>query len=231
MVLATLIRGASREAAWRIEEARAIKQFTSTQDLAARAQLDAGDLHALAAADALLSLAGNRRQALWQSVASVPDKGLLRPANIDETPVMMTAPSEAESIVADYRHTGLTLGRHPLALLRERLTKMKFLNADALSTFSDGQFARGCGIVTVRQRPGTAKGVVFVTLEDESGTVNTIIHPGLVEKQRSEVMHASLLGVYGRWQSMHNVRNLIAMRLVDLSHMLGELDTRSRDFS
>ena len=107
---------------------------------------------------------------------------------------------------------------------------MRFIAAANLNRFNNGQLARGCGIVTVRQRPGTAKGVVFVTLEDETGNVNVIIWPSLVKQQRKEVMGASLLGVYGVWQCQNNVRNLIAKRLVDLSHLLGELGTRSRNF-
>lgn len=225
------IRGMEQEAAWRIEEARAIRPFSDTNDLASRAQLNAGHLQALASANALESLTGNRRQALWQAVVSVPDKGLLRTATVTEAPVELDAPSEAENIVADYHHLGLTLGRHPLALLRTTLNKMRFLPADVLNTFENGQLARGCGIVTVRQRPETAKGVIFVTLEDETGNVNVIVWPKLVEKQRAELLGASLLGVYGKWQCHNNVRHLVAMRLVDLSHLLGALDTRSRDFA
>jgi error-prone DNA polymerase len=96
--------------------------------------------------------------------------------------------------------------------------------------FSNGQLARGCGIVTVRQKPETAKGVVFVTIEDEAGSINVICWASLVEQQRREIMSAQLLGVYGVWQSANNVRHLVAKRLVDLSHLLGQLDTRSRDF-
>ena len=107
---------------------------------------------------------------------------------------------------------------------------MRFIPSDVLAGFSNGQLARGCGIVTVRQRPSTAAGVVFITLEDEAGTVNVICWPSLVEQFRSEVMGAQLLGVYGVWQAESNVRHLVAKRLVDLSHLLGELDTRSRDF-
>lgn len=224
------IKGLEQEAAWRIEEARAIQQFETTADLASRANLNAGHLNALASANALESLSGNRRQALWEAVASVPDKGLLRSATVIEEPVEMDAPSEAENIVADYRHLGLTLGRHPLALLRPRIAAMKFLPAEILNQFDNGRLARGCGIVTVRQRPETAKGVVFVTIEDESGNVNVICWPNLVEQQRRELMGAKLLGVYGVWQCERNVRHLVAKRLVDLSHMLGELDTRSRNF-
>ncbi len=224
------INGLKRDAAWRIEEARAIQQFTSISDLSSRAKLDRQDIQALANANALESLAGNRHQAMWQSVVSIPDKGLLRDANVHEAHIELSAPSEGDTIIADYRSLGLTLGRHPLALLRERLNKMRFLRSNVLQVSADGMFARGCGIVTVRQRPQTAKGVLFLTIEDETGNVNVICWQNVVEQFRKEIYGASLLGVYGRWQSQQNVRHLIAMRLVDLSHLLGELETRSRDF-
>ncbi|PRC93845.1 error-prone DNA polymerase [Solimicrobium silvestre] len=225
------VSGFEREAGWRIEEARAIRPFSDMRDLASRAQLNARHIRALAAANALFTLAGNRRQALWQAVASVPDKGLLRPTTIEEAEVHLEAPTEGQNIVADYRHLGLTLGRHPLALLRKKLSAMRFSTSEILHTYPDGKLARGCGIVTVRQRPETAKGVTFVTIEDETGNVNVIVWPDLAEKQRIELSNARLLGVYGKWQSQHNVRHLVAMRLVDLSHFLGELETRSRDYT
>jgi len=224
------INGMMREAAWRIEEARAAAPFKNTRDVAMRAQLDAGDMKALASANALVTLTGNRRMAMWDAAASVPERDLMRATTIAEPVLELAPPTEADDIVADYRHIGLTLGRHPLALLRERLNKMRFVPSDILNTFSDGQLARGCGIVTVRQRPETAKGVIFLTLEDECGTINIIVWPTLVEKQRAELMNASLLGVYGIWQSKSGVRNLIAKRLVDCSHLLGQLDTKSRNF-
>lgn len=224
------VRGMEKETAWRIEEARSVRSFVDIKDLASRAELTGADLSLLASANALESLTGNRRQAMWQAVGSVPDQGLLRSAVIVEEELELDAPSEGENIVSDYRHLGLTLGRHPLALLRERLTKLRFIAAADLDTFGDGQLARGCGIVTVRQRPETAKGVIFVTLEDETGNVNVIVWPKLVEQQRKELLGASLLGVYGVWQSHRGVRHLVAKRLVDLSHLLGELDVRSRNF-
>jgi error-prone DNA polymerase len=225
-----IIDSMERDAAWRIEEARIIAPFASTADLAARANLHTGHLNALASANALESLAGNRRQAMWQAAASIPDKGLLRAATIIEDFLELESPSEAENVSADYRHLGLTLGRHPLSFLRERLHKMRFVPSDALQGFTNGQLARGCGIVTVRQRPETANGVVFITIEDETGTVNVICWSSLVEKQRREVMGARLLGVYGIWQTENNVRHLVAKRLVDLTHLLGELETHSRNF-
>ncbi|NHZ88439.1 DNA polymerase III subunit alpha [Massilia sp. CCM 8733] len=226
----SLQRGMRPEAAARIEEARAVKAFESVADLARRAALDRHDLQVLAGANALHGLAGNRRQALWQAVGAVPDKDLLRPTTPDEDLPLLAVPSEGEEIVGDYRSQGLTLGRHPLALLRARLLAQRFLPASQLNDFKQGQLARACGIVTVRQRPATAKGVLFVTIEDETGNVNVIVWPSLVEQQRREVLGASLLGVYGVWQREGEVRHLVAKRLVDMSHLMGRLDTSSRDF-
>ena len=185
----------------------------------------------LAAANALESLVGHRRNALWQAVVAAPEKGFLHHAPIREEPISLPAPSEAQEIVADYDSVGLTLGRHPLALLRPILAKHRFFPAEILNTFVTGQFARGCGIVTLRQRPETAKGVMFLTLEDETGLVNVIVWPKLVEAQRKELLSSTLLGVYGIWQCESNVRSLIAKMLIDLSHLLGGLTTTHRDFA
>ncbi len=224
------VTGMAQQAGWRIEEARAVRPFASLQDLALRAQLDAGDLQALAAANALASLAGHRREALWHAVEAGTGKGLLKTADHDDAAIRLAAPSEGQEIVSDYRSLGLTLGRHPLALLRKHLHARRFVTAASLASYGQGAFARACGIVTVRQRPATAKGTMFVTLEDESGVVNVIIWPALVEQQRRELLQASLLGVYGIWQTENNVQHLIAKRLVDLSPLLGSLETSSRDF-
>ena len=226
----SLQRGMKREVAERIEEARAIRPFESVADLARRARLDRGDLQVLAGANALRSLAGHRREALWQAVGAVPDRDLLRPTTVQEDTPRLAAPSEGEEIVGDYRAQGLTLGRHPLALLRPQLLARRFMPASALMDYQNGQLARACGMVTVRQRPGTAKGVLFMTLEDETGNVNVIVWPSLVEQQRREVLNAPLLGVYGIWQKEGEVRHLVAKRLVDMSHLLGGLHAPSRDF-
>ena len=225
-----VVHGLTQLAGWRIEEARAVKDFSDLNDLALRASLSAVDLQALAAANALQSIAGHRREALWHAVAATPGKGLLKTTAIAADPIQLKAPSEAQQIVADYRSIGLTLGRHPLALLREQLLKRRLLPASTLADFKQGQIARACGIVTVRQRPATAKGTVFVTLEDETGTVNVIVWPALVERQRQELLQSSLLGVYGIWQTDNSVNHLIAKRLVDLTDLLGSLQTESRDF-
>ncbi|MDR5643603.1 helix-hairpin-helix domain-containing protein, partial [Burkholderia cenocepacia] len=226
----SLLKGMRDGAAQRVEFARAVRAFESVPDLARRAELDRHDLKVLADASALSSLAGNRRKALWQAVAAVPDRDMLATAGIHEVTPALGTPSEAEGVVADYRSGGLTLGRHPLALLRPRLTKLRLMSAQVLHTYRNGRLARGCGIVTVRQQPATAKGVIFITMEDETGNVNVIIRPQVLRAQRREVLGASLLGVYGVWQREGEIRHLVAQRLVDLSGLLGSLSTGSRNF-
>lgn len=226
----SVARGMREESARRIEAARAVRQFRDVADLANRAQLDRHDLQVLAAANALKRLAGDRRQALWAAVAAVPEKDLLRATAREEEAPTLTAPTEGQDLIADYRSTGLTLGRHPLALLREKLLAMRLMPAEALMRYRSGQLARGCGIVTVRQRPGTANGVMFMTLEDETGSVNVIVWESVLERQRREALGSSLLAVYGVWQCEGDVRHLVAQRLVDVSHLLGELPTASRNF-
>ena len=225
------LKGMQEAAAQRIVQARAQAPFESVADLARRADLSRHDLNALAAGNALASLAGHRRAALWDAVVSVPDKDILREAPVYEaTSPQLTLLTEGQSTVADYDSLGLTLGRHPLALLRDRLSTMRFSSSAFLQEQPDRRLVRAVGIVTVRQRPGTAKGVVFVTLEDEFGQINLLIRPALVERQRKELLTSQLLGAYGRWQSANGVQHVIVERLVNLTHLLGQLQTRSRNF-
>jgi len=225
------VKGMAQAAADRISAARAVAPFHDSEDLARRADLNRHELDALAAGDALRTLAGHRRQARWAAAAGGPARGLLRDAAIveDAMPELL-APDEGQTIVDDYRALGLTLNRHPLALLRAALHARRFETAQVLHTYPDRRLARACGLVTVRQRPGTAKGTIFVTIEDETGAVNAVIRPELIENQRKELLGASLLGIYGVWQNVNQVRHLIASRLVDLTPLLGALNTRSRDF-
>jgi error-prone DNA polymerase len=225
-----LVRGLNSRNVDEIEAARAVRPFTDLKDMALRSGLQRDQLQALAAANSLAPLVGNRRQALWQALVSAPDKGLLRQAQVAEEALLLAPPTEGENLLNDYDALGLTLGRHPLALLRPQLNAQRFRPAEVLNTFRSGQLARACGIVTVRQRPGTAKGVVFVTLEDETGTVNVIVWPDLADSQRKELQGAKLMGVNGSWQSQEGVRHLVAQHLIDMSPMLGKLYTSSRDF-
>jgi error-prone DNA polymerase len=224
----------------RVLKAREQAPFTSTEDLAVRAELDAKDMAALAGADALMRLSGHRRQQVWDATATRSAggraSGLLKGVPIHETPLLLPAASEGEEIVGDYASLNLTLRRHPLALLRPRMARFKLLSAQELSDVPHGRTVRACGIVTMRQRPGTAKGTIFVSLEDETGIVNVIVWNDLVETQREPLLKSKLLAVQGVWQrdtaSGGQVRHLLAQRFKDLTPWLGRLaqGRRSRDF-
>ncbi|CAG9177693.1 error-prone DNA polymerase [Cupriavidus pinatubonensis] len=227
------VKGMREAAALRIEAARAQRPFDSVEDLALRASLDRHDIDVLAAADALAALAGNRRQARWQASAAalqVAHRDLLHEAPLIERQLSLPAPRLGEEVAADYASTGLSLKSHPLALLRAKLEAMDYATAEQLSRCRNGRRVRTCGIVTVRQRPATASGTIFATIEDETGTVNLIFWPDLIERQRKEVLGATLLGVVGTWQRQGEVRHLVAQELIDLSPMMGRLMVGSRDF-
>ena len=224
------IRGLGAEAGERIAAARRVAPFAAVADLARRAELTRADLDVLAAANALASLAGHRRDAAWAAAAVPVQRDLLFEAPAVEAPTPLAAPSEGEDLVADYAYLGLTLGRHPLLLLRGHLDRWRYATAGALRGLEHNRPARAAGIVTCRQRPGTAGGVMFLTLEDETGLANVIIHPQLVERQRREVLGARLLGVLGVLSREGEVVHLVAKRLLDHTELLGRLPTASRDF-
>ena len=232
-----LVNGLSQAGAERIEAARAERPFATVEDLALRAQLDLKDLKALAAADALQSLAGHRRQQVWQAAAQQRAPGMLRGAPVDEQVLDLPPAHEGEEIFFDYASMGLTLRRHPVALLRPRLARMKLLSAQQLHDLPHNRKVGACGMVTVRQQPQTANGTIFVTIEDETGPVNVIVWKHVREKQRDALLHAKLMAVRGTWQrdvdSGGQVRHLVAEQLEDLTPLLGRLGRQgpgSRDF-
>ncbi len=224
-----LIKGLKVNSAERLVEARKQRLFESTEDLSRRAGLDRGDLSALAAADALSSLVGHRRAALWETLA-IEDVTRLGLAAVPVQAPLLKAPTEGDDIVGDYATLGLTLRRHPLALLRERLKKRRIHTAAEVAQSRNGQFIRAAGIVTCRQRPATASGVIFVTLEDETGYVNVIVWNDLADRQRKELIGSRLLEVSGELQREGRVVHILARRLADLSPLLGRLSTSSHDF-
>jgi error-prone DNA polymerase len=191
-------------------------------------QLGRKDLRALAAAGALASLAGHRRRAHWAAAGAARRAPLDAPA-AERVPTL-PRPREGEEIVADYASLGLTLGRHPVALLRKRLDHLNCVKAADLKTRRDGARVQVAGLVTCRQRPDTASGVVFVTLEDETGCTNVVVWRALVESQRRELLGARLLGVQGVIERDGEVVHLVARRLLDYSALLGPLAAPSRDF-
>lgn len=227
-----MIAGLKAESAQRIVLARTQAPFDSTDDLARRCQLDPHEMKQLAAADALMSLAGHRRQQVWEAAAWDRAPTLLREAPVDEEVLALPEAPEGEEIVFDYAALGLSLRRHPLALLRTRLRARRFLSAQELTHVPNGRHVRCCGIVTLRQQPDTANGTIFVSLEDETGAVQVIVWKSLREVQRHELLNARLMGVHGTWQRQGAVSSLIATHIEDMTPWLGRLAqaTGSRDF-
>lgn len=225
-----MVNGLGEAAGERIVAARAAGGFASLEDLARRAALSRHELQCLAAADALRPLAGHRRQAHWgvAGVEATPDLPGQMPQR--EPAVALPAPGVGEQIVADYASLGFTLGQHPLALLRPRLSRLRVVSAERIRACAHGAAVRAAGLVTCRQRPDTASGVVFVTLEDESGHVNVVVWRHLVERQRRALLGSSLLAVQGVIERDGDVVHLVARRLHDYSAFLGQLTARSRNF-
>jgi error-prone DNA polymerase len=279
-----MVKGLSQAAAKAIAEARQGGQFESVQDLVFRSGINRKDLEALAAADALRQLSGDRHRAFWlasgietagqgkqivnaggqtlQNEAGKPagqlstcgmqtiqneartqvdqlstcgtqtlffsDAGFDTDFGID---VLLPVASEGQNIVGDYTSTGFSLRRHPVALFRTHLNNFNVSRADELPNIDNEGSAKVTGLVTCRQRPMTAAGVTFLTLEDESGFVNVVVWPSLGERQRPVVRQAMLMGVVGHVQKSEGVIHLIARELVDLSHWLGTMEVSSRDFT
>jgi error-prone DNA polymerase len=225
-----LVQGLSQAGAERIAAARRLRSFDDVEDFARRTGLDRRDLKCLAAAGALEALSGHRRSASWQVAGIETGTHILRDAPIAEITPALMPPTEGQNILADYASTGLTLRRHPLALLRSRLARMHYVTAEDLKRLPGGGPARAAGIVTGRQRPGTASGTTFVTLEDETGCVNVIVWERLGERQRRELLGAKLMGVEGTLEREGEVMHLVARRLSDHSDLIGSLKVESRDF-
>jgi error-prone DNA polymerase len=226
-----MIRGFPEAAARRVIAAR---PFSSVADLGLRTGLNRRELARLADSGALAGIAGHRRLAHWDAAGVARGAGTLASILQPETPAALTPPSEGGNIVADYASLGLTLGRHPLALLRPWLRRQGWLSAAALHGAPHGRRAQTAGLVTCRQRPDTTSGVMFVTLEDETGSTNVIVWRDLAERQRRALIGARLLGVRGMIERDGEVVHLVAHRLSDHSRLLfevlGPLESRSHDF-
>jgi len=223
------VKGFSLEGVARLTAARAQGGFDSIEELASRSGMDPRDLKCLAAAGALAALAGHRRKAYWD-VAGIERRMPLAMGRVEEAQPDLFPLTEGQDLVADYASLGLSLGRHPLALLRDRLQRERLVTAAELSRYPHGRLARAAGLVINRQRPGTAGGVTFLTLEDETGHVNVVVWRDLAERQRRELLGARLLAVYGTLERQGEVAHLIAGHLRDLTPLLGDLVTHSRDF-
>ncbi len=226
-----LVKGLSL---WAVEKLLAVRPeggFEDVHQLVKLTGLDRGALEALAAADALRNLAGHRHQARWLLAGEAQQLPLFHALGEGEVePVTLPAPREGETLLGDYRHTGLTLGRHPLCLLREQGGLAGCLTAEQLHRCRHGQVVALAGLVVGRQRPGTASGVTFITLEDETGNANLVVWADTARQQRQPYLTAKLLKVKGVVERAEGVVHLIAGRLEDLSTLIEGLDSRSRDF-
>ena len=192
--------------------------------------MDKADLSRLARADALATLTGHRRRALWSTLAVDGETPLALRAGKEAGEVGLVAPTEGEEVVGDYATLGLSLRRHPLALLRDSLRARGLRTAEEVTAARHGQWIRTSGLITCRQRPATASGVLFMTLEDETGYVNLVIWNDLVEKNRRPLLGSRLLAVGGQVQKQGLVVHVLAKRFEDLSLLLGQLSIASHDF-
>jgi len=225
------IKHLSHAGAIRLTTARKRQPFSGLEDLTHRASLDKGDLQALAGADALSTLIHNhRRQAAWSAEGIEKPLPVFPTPRIREAAPMLRAPHAGESVCADYASTGLTLGPHPLALLRRQLKSLGVVTSADIGQSQHGHYVHTAGVVTTRQRPSSANNVTFVTLEDETGNINLVVWQRLAEHQHQTLVGSQLLGVRGQVQREGQVIHVIAHHLRDYTMMLGSLTTRSRDF-
>jgi len=230
-----MVKGFGRSAAERLVAARAQRCFRDTQDLCDRARLDRRELDALAEAAALRGIAGHRHRARWASAAVQPARedllaGVDGGEGKDSRGVSIRPPDPRDDLEADYRTTGLTLGRHPVAFVRGTLKQRRTRTAREVITLPHGTRTRACGLVTMRQRPQTANGTMFLTLEDETGSVNVVLWPRVWERQRAEVLGTGLLAVDGVLETDGDVHHLVAERVHDYDPLLRGFRSRSRDF-
>lgn len=226
-----MIKGFRQEDARRIEDARQQRAFVDIADLGRRARLDDRAQELLADAGALRGLAGDRFRARWEVAGVEQQLGLFAALpSREEDAVSLPRPSVGEDLQADYHSLGTTLGPHPLALLRAQLKAQRCRSSRELQEVEHGRPVSVAGLVTGRQRPGTASGVTFVTLEDEFGNVNVVVWRDLAERQRRVLVGSQLLRVDGILETEGEVRHLIAGRLRDLSPLLDGISVRSRDF-
>ncbi|MGQ9724875.1 MAG: error-prone DNA polymerase [Tepidimonas sp.] len=239
-----LVSGLGEAAARRVVAARRERSLASVDDLARRAALDRKALQALARAGALQGLAGHRRRQWWAvsgwhaplalERTALVGTGAASSAAVDTADWHPTPAPLGEEVWQDYAATGLSLRAHPMELLRARLPAPRWLPAQRLHAQPHGRLVGACGLVITRQKPGSAQGVLFLTLEDESGTVQVVVWRGVQARFQQALLHGRLLAIRGQWQRQgegeHAVCHLIAGHVQDLSSWLGELAVASRDF-
>lgn len=225
-----MVKGLSDTAGRRIVERRPDCGYRSIQELLEQCELNRKDLSALAAAGAMKSLDGHRHKVRWTVAGTEKPTALFTSMEQYEATPMLKSPTEGQNIVADYKSLGLSLERHPIELLRARLDRYGYLAAAQLPALPSGRKVRVAGLVITKQRPGTASGVTFVTLEDETGHINLIAWKKIAEEQRDVLLHARLMGIDGELQIEGKVIHVIVRKMIDHTVLLGELQVSSRSF-
>lgn len=223
-----MVTDLASSAAVRIVAAREQGKYFDIRDVVERAQLDSGAVKALTDADAFRSLTGSRMQSRWLAAATRIADLPLAPSITEAVPVSLKPLTRGQEVIADFRSIGLTLRSHPVSLLRSLLKGI--YRASELKTIASGRRIKVAGLVTCRQRPGTASGVTFVTLEDESGNTNVIVWRDLAEKERRALIASRLMIVHGKLEHQGPVTHLIAEHMEDASHLLADLAVVSHDF-
>jgi error-prone DNA polymerase len=226
-----MITGFVEDVANRLAQTRATRMFTDVEDVCRRADLDRRHQDLLADAGALKGLAGHRHRARWEirGVESQLPLFAIAPPTA-EVAVVLPPPTVAEDVLADYASVGTTLGPHPLRLLRSALVARRCRRSSELAKEPHGKYVRFAGLVRLRQRPETASGVTFMTLEDEDGMVNVVVWRDLADRQRRVLLESQLLAIDGRLERQDGVQHLIAQNLRNFGELLGGLNPGSRDF-
>jgi error-prone DNA polymerase len=234
-----MVKGLSNAHAAEVIAARGDSTYGSVDELWRRAHVPPAALERLAEADAFQHLGLERRAALW-AIRGLPDEALPLFAAADagrsprpeivEPPVSLVPMPAGRNVVEDYSSVGLTLRQHPVAFLRGELQPRRISPCADLLTSRDGQRVTVAGLVLVRQRPGTATGVIFITLEDETGIANLVVWSTLFDRQRRVVLSASMLGCRGRVQREGDVIHVVAEQLDDLSDLLHSVGNRQQPF-
>ncbi|MFC5488823.1 error-prone DNA polymerase [Dokdonella soli] len=225
------VRGLSEDVATRLVTARREAPFHDVADMTRRARVSAPERARLADAGALQNLSGHRYRARWEAAGAELPAPILENAVITEARVTLRSPSLREDVMTDYATLGLSLTQHPLSLVRDELARRRVSPASVTTDSANrGRPLRCAGLVTVRQHPGTAKGVTFVTLEDETGQVNVVVWRALAQKQHRVLLESTVMAVDGVLEASDGVHHLIAKRLHDFSALLPEFSFASRDF-
>jgi error-prone DNA polymerase len=225
-----LVKGLGDEAAQRVVAARAERAFVSMADVVQRAELSSHATRALAMCGAFRNLTEHRNLAYWEALAVERARPPLAGVPLEEELPALPPPSEWEEILRDYYQLGLSTGRHPLAVLRSRLRSLGVLRRRDLEALDSGTHVCVSGLVTHLQHPQTAKGVVFASLEDETGINNIIFWPKVFAAERHNIIGTTLLIVHGELQNEKGVIHVVAQRVEDYSHWVDRLPRKSRDF-